>query len=214
MKIAIFDMDGTLADTLCDLADAVNWGLREMGCPEHTYDEYKYMVGNGAAKLCYRALPEDRRSESGELRRLFSEYYSEHFLDKTRLYDGIETVLRELSGAGVKLAVATNKPEAFAEQIVGALLPDIDFVRVLGGCAERPVKPDTQILAEIFAALPDEDCTAYMIGDSNVDIQTGQNAGIVTVGCAWGFRGREELERAGADYIAEKPEDIAGIILD
>lgn len=213
MKIAVFDMDGTLADTLCDLADAVNWGLREMGCPEHSYDEYKLMVGNGAAKLCYRALPDDRKEESGELRRLFSEYYGVHFLDKTKLYDGMEEVLRKLSGAGVKLAIATNKPEEFAEQITGKLMPDTEFVRVLGGCSRRPIKPDIQILAEIFAALPDEDCEAYMIGDSNVDIQTGKNAGITTIGCAWGFRGRGELEAAGADHIAERPQDIISVIL-
>ena len=214
MKIAVFDLDGTLADTLCDLADAVNWGLRELDCPEHTYDEYRYMVGNGAAKLCFRALPDDRKDEQERLRELFSQYYGEHFLDKTRLYDGIAEVLKKLSGAGVRLAVATNKPEQFAEQIVGALLPDTEFVRVLGGCSRRPVKPDTQILAEIFAALPDEDCTAYMIGDSNVDVQTGKNAGITTIGCAWGFRGEEELRGVGADYVAGKPQEIAGIILE
>ena len=214
MKIAVFDLDGTIADTLCDLADAVNFGLRELGCPEHTYDEYRYMVGNGAKMLCFRALPDDRKDEQEHLRELFSQYYGSHFLDKTSLYDGIEDVLKKLADSGVKLAVATNKPEGFAEQIIGKLLPDISFVRVLGGCAHRPVKPDTQILAEIFAALPDEDCTAYMIGDSNVDMQTAINAGITGIGCAWGFRGRDELERAGADFIAERPEDIAGFILD
>jgi phosphoglycolate phosphatase len=213
MKIAVFDLDGTLADTLADLADAVNHGLRELGCPEHTYDEYRYMVGNGAKMLCLRALPDDRKDELEQLRKLFSQYYGSHFLDKTRLYDGIGDLLRKLSDSGVKLAVATNKPEEFAEQIIGKLLPDIPFVRVLGGCSHRPVKPDTQILAEIFAQLPDEDCEAFMIGDSNVDIQTAHNAGITGIGCTWGFRGREELERAGADLIAEAPGDIAGFVL-
>ena len=212
MKLAIFDLDGTIADTLCDLSDAVNAGLRDMGCPEHSYDEYRYMVGNGAAKLCYRALPDERKSESEELRTLFSQYYGAHFLDKTRLYDGIAEVMAELSGRGVKLAVATNKPESFAQQMIDKLLPETDFVRVLGGRTDRPVKPDTGIIREIFSALPEDASEAYMIGDSNVDIQTAHNAGITGIGCVWGFRGRAELESAGADLIADKPEDILRFI--
>ena len=213
MKIAVFDLDGTLADTLADLAGAVNYGLRKMDCPEHTLDEYRFMVGNGAKKLCWRALPEDRKEEAPELHRYFSKYYPEHLLDRTKVYNGMHEVLRKLSAEGVRLAVATNKPEDAARELVAELLPDIDFVRVLGGTSKRPIKPDTQVIAEIFAALPDEPGEAYMIGDSNVDMLTGQNAGIRTIGCAWGFRGREELEAAGADFIAEKPEDILRFIL-
>jgi len=212
MKLAVFDLDGTIADTLCDLADAVNWGLRELGCPEHSYDEYRYMVGNGAKRLCFRALPDERKEEQEHLRELFSRYYGSHFLDKTRLYDGIGNVMRELSDRGVKLAVATNKPEDFAQKMIAELLPETDFLKVLGGCPDRPIKPDTAVIREIFAALPEEDITAYMIGDSNVDIETAKNAGITGIGCAWGFRGREELESAGADFIAETPADILTII--
>ena len=213
MKLAIFDLDGTIADTLCDLADAVNAGLRDMGCPEHSYDEYRYMVGNGAAKLCERALPDERKSESEELRKLFGQYYGEHFLDKTGLYDGIAGVISGLSGRGVKLAVATNKPENFAQQMIAKLLPGTDFVRVLGGSPDRPVKPDTAIIREVFSSLPESPDEAYMIGDSNVDMQTAHNAGITGIGCAWGFRGRGELEKAGADFIAYKPEDILRFII-
>ena len=212
MKAAIFDLDGTIADTLCDLADAVNGGLREIGYPEHSCDEYRYMVGNGAWKLCERALPDEHKDETPELHRLFSVNYGRNFLDKTRLYDGIHEVMVRLSEAGVKLAVATNKPEEFAELLIGRLLPDIPFVRVLGGRRDRPSKPDIQMIAEVLAALPDEDCEAYMIGDSNVDIQTGRNAGIHTIGCAWGFRGRSELEAAGAEFVIDKPEEIVSII--
>ncbi len=213
LKIAVFDLDGTLADTLADLADAVNYGLRKMNCPEHKLEEYRYMVGNGAKKLCWRALPDDMKKDAPELLGYFREYYSAHLLDKTCVYKGMHEVLRKLSAEGVKLAVATNKPEDAARELVAELLPDIDFVRVLGGTSRRPVKPDTQIIAEIFAAFPDEPAEAYMIGDSNVDVQTADNAGITAVGCAWGFRCRAELEAAGADYIADKPEDILSIIL-
>ena len=213
MKTAIFDLDGTLADTICDLGDAVNHGLEQLGCPVHDYEAYKKMVGNGARKLCERALPEGKKDKALELHRLFGEYYNAHYLDKTRLYDGIKETLEKLRDNGVFLAVATNKPESAARDIVYELLPRIDFVRVLGGRDDRPTKPDTAILTEIFAALPDDENEVYMIGDSNVDVRTAKNAGIRCIGCAWGFRGRAELEAEGADYIAEKPVDIAEIII-
>lgn len=213
MITAIFDLDGTLADTICDLGDAVNYGLEKLGFPTHDYESYKKMVGNGVKKLCRRALPEDKKEKTEELLGLFREYYNVHYLDKTCLYDGMKETVEKLSDSGVVLAVATNKPEDVAREIVMELLPDTDFVKVLGGVDYRPSKPDSAILIEIFAALPDVENRVYMIGDSNVDVQTAKNAGIESIGCAWGFRGRAELEAEGADFIAEKPADIADIIL-
>jgi phosphoglycolate phosphatase len=172
MITAIFDLDGTLADTIADLGDAVNFGLEKLGFPTHDYTAYKQMVGNGVRKLCYRALPEDSKDRLDELHGLFKEYYDVHYLDKTKLYDGIKESLARLRDSGVKLAVATNKPENVAAEIVMELLPEFDFVRILGGNDKRPAKPDTAILIEIFAALPDEENRVFMIGDSNVDIQT------------------------------------------
>jgi HAD hydrolase, family IA, variant 1 len=214
MKTAIFDLDGTIADTLNDLADSVNYGLRQLGYPEHCVEKYKRFVGNGAQKLCCRALPDDRKSDAERLHLLFSQYYGEHFLDKTKLYSGIKETVDRLSANGVTLAVATNKPQDVARKVVSALLPDTYFVKVLGGCDERPKKPDAAIIREILSKLPHEDNKVFMIGDSNVDIQTAKNSGLVSIGCIWGFRGREELESEGADYIAETPEDIARIILE
>ena len=211
MITAIFDLDGTLADTLADLADATNYGLRALGYPEHGYDSYRKFVGNGVVKLCERALPEDRKQDTEKLHGLFSEYYNAHYLDKTSLYEGIGDTLKALDRDGVRLAVATNKPQEFAVPIVEALLPGVPFVKVLGGCGERPKKPDTAIIDEILQALP-ESSAVYMIGDSDVDILTGHNAGITSIGCVWGFRGRQELESAGADFIAEKAQDIYEII--
>ena len=210
--IAIFDLDGTLADTLEDLADATNHGLKELGYPEHDYDSYRKFVGNGVQKLCYRVLPDDRKDDTEKLLEIFSEYYGKHFLDKTRLYDGMKKCLEVLTENGVILAVATNKPQDFAVQIVKKLLPEYKFVKVLGGCAERRKKPDTEIIEEIVSEYPEEK-DIYMIGDSNVDIQTAKNAGISSIGCVWGFRGREELTGAGADFIAETPEDIVKYII-
>lgn len=212
MITAIFDLDGTLADTLSDLADATNYGLKKLGYPVHPYESYKKFVGNGVQKLCYRVLPDDKKDDAEKLLEFFNEYYGKHFLDKTSLYNGMRETLARLADNGVILAVATNKPQNFARQIVEKLLPEFDFVKVLGGCAERPKKPDTAIINEIISELP-EDNRVFMIGDSNVDIQTAKNAGITSIGCEWGFRGREELENAGADFIAEKAEDIADFIL-
>ncbi|EWM54908.1 HAD family hydrolase [Ruminococcus flavefaciens] len=213
MKTAVFDLDGTIADTIYDLGDAVNYGLEKLGCPVHDYETYKKMVGNGAKTLCDRALPEDKKDKEQKLRGLFREYYGSHYLDKTKLYDGIKETMEKLRDNGVVLAVATNKPEDVAREIIWELLPDIDFVKVLGGVDYRPVKPDSAVLVEIFAALPDVENHVYMIGDSNVDVQTAKNAGIDCIGCVWGFRGRQELESEGAEFIAEKPSDIADIIL-
>ncbi len=212
MTTAIFDLDGTIADTIEDLADAVNYGLRMLNCPEHDIESYKQFVGNGAMKLCIRALPDDKKDMAEKLHDLFHEYYDIHYLDKTRLYDGIKKTLDELTAKGVSLAVATNKPQDAARKIVAKLLPDVKFVKVLGGCDERPKKPEPDIINEILCGLP-EDNTVYMIGDSNVDIQTAKNCGITSIGCIWGFRGRQELESEGADFIAENAEDITKIIL-
>ncbi len=210
--IAIFDLDGTIADSIRDLGNAVNHGLREMGYPEHDYTAYKKFVGNGAEKLCYRALPDDKKSDAKELHALFREYYSSHFLDNTHLYDGIREVMLKLAENGVILAVATNKPQDFAHEIIKKLLPDIEFIKVLGGCDERPKKPDSAIINEILVTLPSCD-KVFMIGDSNVDIQTAKNAGLISIGCTWGFRSRQELSDEGADYIIDTTDEIAEIIL-
>ncbi|MBQ3139016.1 MAG: HAD family hydrolase [Ruminococcus sp.] len=212
MTTVIFDLDGTIADTIEDLADAVNYGLRKLGCPEHDINSYKQFVGNGAMILCIRALPEGKKDMSEKLLDLFHEYYDVHYLDKTKLYEGIKNTLDTLAANGVTLAIATNKPQDAAHKIVEKLLPDVPFTKVLGGCDERPKKPDSTVINEILNGLS-EDNTVYMIGDSNVDIQTAKNCGILSIGCVWGFRGRTELEAAGADFIAEKAEDITKIIL-
>lgn len=213
MITAIFDLDGTLADTLEDLADSVNEGLEELGLPVHPYSSYNMFVGNGAAKLCYRALPEDKKELAGKLHELFSRNYSRNYLNKTKLYPGIHDMLRKLSENGVMLAVATNKPHDFAVSLVKELLPDISFFSILGGCDERPKKPDKAIITETLNALPCRPEKVFMTGDSGVDIQTAKNAGIIPIGCEWGFRSRAELEENGADIIVSSPAELPGIIL-
>lgn len=212
MITAIFDLDGTLADTLADLADATNYGLSKLSYPIHPYESYKLFVGNGVQKLCYRALPDSNKDDADKLLSLFTEYYKEHFLDKTSLYPGIHDALTTLAENGVSLAVATNKPHEFAVEIVKKLLPEFKFTKVLGGCSERPKKPDPQIIYDILLESP-SDHKVFMIGDSNVDILTAKNAGISSIGCTWGFRSRQELLDADADYIAVTASDIPRYIL-
>lgn len=212
MITAIFDLDGTLADTLEDLADAVNYGLSALGCPPRPLESFKKMVGDGAPTLCRRALPDDRKDLADELYKGFSSEYESRYLNKSRLYDGISETIAALRDAGVRLAVATNKPQDAARKIISGLLPDAGFYAVLGSIPERPKKPDPAIIRELLEELTDDN-TVYMIGDSNVDVRTARSAGIISIGCAWGFRGSAELIAENADYIAEKPQDIADIIL-
>ena len=211
MKAAIFDLDGTLADTLCDLADSINYGLEKLGFPIHEYEKYKLMVGNGIIKLCERALPDDKKNCTEKLHMLFNEYYGIHFLDKTSLYPDMKKTVGILAENNVCIAVATNKPQDFAKEIINRLLPDVKFLKILGGCEYRPKKPYPDIIHEILDDISFSQ--AFMIGDSDVDILTAKNAGIYSIGCEWGFRGRKELSDAGADFIAEKPLNIIDFIL-
>ncbi|MDE6789694.1 MAG: HAD family hydrolase [Ruminococcus sp.] len=214
--IVIFDLDGTLVNSIQDLANAVNYGLKQLGYPKHPTESYKQMVGNGAKKLCYRALPDDKKEDAEKLYTIFKEYYSWHYLDNTKLYKGIKKLIHDIFVYGRPVAVATNKPQDVARKIVETLIPNIysDYITVLGNCDERPKKPNPAIIYEITAKYPDFDDSVVMIGDSNVDIQTAKNAGIHSIGCTWGFRSREELEKEGAEYIVDSPEQIMNIIYD
>ncbi len=210
-KLAVFDLDGTLADTLEDLATAVNYGLIKLGYPVHHIDKYNNFVGNGILKLCERALPEGKSESLQELHDIFDSFYKNHCMDKTKEYTGITELLRQLSKNGVDIAVATNKDQTFATKIVAKLFPYIKFVKVLGGCNERPKKPAPDIIYEIKGDR--EYSEIYMIGDSNVDIETAKNAGMKSIGCLWGFRTEQELKDAGADYVVSEPSEIKKIIL-
>lgn len=210
-KLAVFDLDGTLADTLEDLATAVNYGLIKLGYPVHHIDKYNNFVGNGILKLCERALPEGKSESLQELHDIFDSFYKNHCMDKTKEYTGVTELLRQLSKNGVDIAVATNKDQTFATKIVAKLFPYIKFVKVLGGCNERPKKPAPDIVYEIKGDR--EYSEIYMIGDSNVDIETAKNAGMKSIGCLWGFRTEQELKDAGADYIVSEPSEIKKIIL-
>lgn len=213
IRLAIFDLDGTLVDSICDLADSVNKALADGGYPTHPYESYRRFVGNGAKKLIERAMPKGAPdSECERIHAAFSENYKERCLNKTRPYDGIIELLDRLREGGIKCAVASNKPDSFSKHIVTELFGGGRFDLVLGKRDGVGVKPSPDIVNDIMSALG---CTAeqsVMIGDSDVDVLTAHNAGLPCIGCTWGFRGKAELENAGADMTADSPDDIDKLI--
>ncbi|MDO5125502.1 MAG: HAD family hydrolase [Ruminococcus sp.] len=214
IKLAVFDLDGTIVNSIYDLADAVNDGLIRMGLPVHDLDEYYRFVGNGTLKLCERALPENNRSddEVKTLHNIFAENYRQCCLNKTRPYDGITDMLRVLKNLGIKLAVGTNKTDSFAKHIVSTIFGEDMFDAVLGKRDGIPGKPDPQIIFDITALLDVDNSEVIFVGDSDVDVRTAHNAGVRCIGCEWGFRGLSELKNAGADFIALSPDDIISFI--
>ncbi len=210
-KGCLFDLDGTLVDSLMDLALSTNRVLKKHGLLEHDISKYNHYVGNGVKKLMQRALGEEHQYLLDECLNDFQMIYDEHCLDHTAPYPRIREVIDELYHQGIKLAVVTNKPHHLAVKIVETLFPE-HFTIVLGQQDIYPIKPapDAVYMALMAMKLKKEDC--IFIGDSDVDIDTGYYAQMDTIGVCWGFRGQEELEKAGADYIAFDADDILELI--
>lgn len=213
-RLAIFDLDGTLLDTIGDLAEACNYmlSLRELG--SHTREEYAKMVGNGILNLVKRALPEELRTDEYVMagRADFLDFYTANIDRHTRPYDGIYEVLRTLQDEGWSLAVASNKFDEGTQKLVRTIFPDIPFSAIYGNKEGFPLKPDAALLDLIIKECDADVATTWMIGDSGVDIQTAKNAGVRSIGCSWGFRPRIELEEFGADYIVDAPSEILHIL--
>lgn len=208
----MFDLDGTLVDTLGDLADATNTALRNLGYPPCPEDAYPHMVGDGARKLVERALGEACTPERTEqVLAEFLRVYDAGCLRRTRPYEGIPELLDELGRREIRLAVVTNKPHAQAVKIAAHYFGESRFEFVLGGSPQREKKPDPAAVLEILRAwdMPVEN--ALFVGDSDVDIYTAKNAGLRSAGAVWGFRGEAELRRAGADFLLQKPENLLNL---
>lgn len=212
-KLVIFDLDGTLLNSLSDLAEATNFALEKHGFPQHELCKFNYFVGNGVVKLIERALPEDKRDEEtlNAVLADFKEYYAVHSDDSTNVYDGIKETLSALHDKGVKLAVATNKPDEFTKPLISEIFGEL-FDCVQGSVPELSPKPDPAIALAIMKTLGISPEDALFVGDTNIDIKTGKSAGIETVGCLWGYRTREELTEAGAEHIIETPSEIVGLV--
>lgn len=214
INTVIFDLDGTLLNTIDDLAMSCNATLKKYGFPEHPVAAYKYFVGNGMAKLVHRALPETGITPEFEASFLkeFIAYYQNHQEDFTRPYDGIPELLENLINKGFRLAVASNKVDVSARELVKRYFPEISFSAVYGQRENIIPKPDPAIIKDILQDLHSSPEHAVMIGDSSVDMLTAKNAGIKSIGVLWGFRTREELLENGAGFIADEPSQIPEIL--
>ena len=213
-KLIIFDLDGTLLDTLSDLANSVNYGLAQSSFPVHPVESYKQFIGNGINKLLERVLPENQKTEQhiDRLKEYCLPYYDEHNTDYTKPYNGILELLEKLLSEGMMLAVASNKYQKATEKLIRQLFPDFPFAAVLGQREGIPVKPDPAIVYDILKITGQSAQETIYIGDSGVDMQTASNCGIVSIGVTWGFRPREELESAGAHFIVDTANEIFEII--
>ena len=209
-KLVIFDLDGTLLNTISDLAHSTNYALKQNGFPGHPIETYKFFVGNGINKLFERALPENEKTEHNVMciREAFIQHYDKHNTDFTKPYEGVCDLLRTLQTNGFMLAVASNKYHAATEKLIKGLFPDISFIAILGQREGIPVKPDPAIINEILEIAHVSPAETIYIGDSGVDMQTAANSGATSIGVTWGFRPREELETAGANHIADNTADI------
>lgn len=214
VKYIIFDLDGTLVNSVYDLADSVNFVLKQNGYKTHPLESYYYFVGNGTLKLVERALPQEKR-QSDEIERVhtqFAEHYSKNYLNKTIPYDGVLKLLSELDTLGIKYAVASNKTDIFTREIIAELFPDNPFDMVVGKKTSNPTKPNPKIVYDILEGKDLKPHEILFVGDSNVDVETGHNANLRAVGCLWGFRGEKELKEAGADYLISRPLELLEII--
>ena len=210
IKTILFDLDGTLLNTIDDLADAGNWVCAAHGWPTFTVDQFKHMVGNGIPKLIERFSPADARTPE-QLSATLAEFtarYDAHKEDKTAPYPGIPELLDALKAEGIRTAVFSNKADPLCGKIIEHYFRVGAFSIVRGNRPGVPTKPDPTGVYSLMKDLGAQADSTLFVGDSDVDILTGHNAGLPAVGVLWGFRGREELTAAGADALAAVPADI------
>lgn len=213
-SLAIFDLDGTLVDSLADIGDAMNRVLSKRAYPIHTYDAYRFFVGNGIRNLVIRSLPETARSEA-EVDSCFAEMladYGQNYINKTCLYDGIASLLNGLTERNIKMAILSNKADAITQKVYAKLLSNWPFEVVMGASDKFPRKPDPLSALYIAETVGVSSDSVLYIGDTDVDMQTARAAMFTAVGAAWGFRSKLELIDAGAMYTVDKPTDLIPLL--
>ncbi len=209
-RAVLFDLDGTLLNTLLDLADSMNRVLDRHGFPTHPSERYRYYLGRGRAMLVHDALPEaERRCAMIEAcLTLMDQEYSEHWSDKTHIYEGITELLDGLTGLQIPMIIFSNKGDSFVQIIVEHYLNRWDFQTVLGARDGHPLKPDPGVPLEICRGLGFAPEEMVYLGDTNTDMQTARSAGMFAVGAPWGFRPEQELLDNGAQAIIHRPEEL------
>lgn len=212
-KAVLFDLDGTLLDSLQDLAKASNYVCRLHGWPEHPLEAYRYFVGNGIPMLCRRFSPQGQRDTKTQAQVVaeFQAYYSLHKQDTTGPYPGITLLLKALQREGISYGVVTNKEHTLAQAIAEYYFPgEVKWVQ--GATPSLPTKPDPAGMLQLMNRMQAEPDTTLFVGDSDVDIYTARNAGIDSCGVLWGFRSQEELSKAGAVHLARDVEQLAAVV--
>ena len=210
-KLIIFDLDGTLLNTIGDLADAVDYVMRSRNLPEHTNAEYRQMVGGGIKRLVERALPEELKRDEAYVEECvtqFRRYYVDNIDRQTIPYEGIHELLHKLQNDGVMIAVASNKFQQGTDRLVAKFFGDINFIAIEGNREGAPLKPDPAIILNILRKANVEPSEAVMVGDSGIDIRTAIAADIDSIGVSWGFRFADELYDAGAKVVVTTAEEL------
>jgi phosphoglycolate phosphatase len=213
-KGVIFDLDGTLLDTLADLADSMNQVLQDKGFPTHPIAAFRHFVGDGAAMLVSRALPPEKRTElAADCLEAFLEEYNRNWNIKTKPYSGVPELLDALTGKHIEMAVFTNKPQHFAELCIKEFLSDWKFTAILGQRDGFPLKPDPAGPLEIARRLDIPKHEFLYLGDSNIDMRTAVNASMFPVGALWGFRSEKELRESGAAEVIRRPTELLTFLI-
>jgi len=207
-KAVIFDLDGTLADSLADLADTINYALKMLGLPVWDLQTYRKMVGNSTNLLIKRALGPDNQNLFDQMYKIATEKYKEVCLNKTKPYKGVPETLKELHNRNVKLAVLTNKDQDMAVKVATHLFGKDLFDAIVGTTTGNPIKPDATETLQLIKRLNLEQGEVIFVGDSDVDMQTAKACKLLAVGVNWGFRPIEELKENGADIIINKPSEL------
>jgi len=208
----IFDLDGTLIDSLIDIAHAANFAMAQLDQTTHPIDAYRTMVGDGADVLMQRALPPDQQHLCDDALQLFKQHYAQHVTDHTTLYAGVAQLLDDLAQRDITLAVLTNKPQRATEQIAAKLLTRWTWAAMHGHRADVPKKPDPRPALAIAQIVGVDSADCVFVGDTSTDMRTAVAAGMIAVGVTWGFRPREELVEHGAHHIIDHPAELLDVL--
>ena len=211
-RAVLFDLDGTLLNTLADISGAMNTTLSSFGLPAWEQDAYRFLVGNGARILAERAVRE-RTDLTDQVLEVYQREYKRRLLEETRPYDGIPEMLRHLTDRGIPLAVLSNKPDADTRKIISHFFPEIPFVHVQGQLPDVPRKPDPTGAMAIAAEMGVPPECFYYAGDTSVDMECARRAGMIPVGVLWGFRTFTELQGSGAEYLIARPDELTGLLM-
>lgn len=207
----LFDLDGTLVDSLQDIADSMNAVLHQQGHPVHPVEAYAVFVGDGMKQLAARALPPELREDSQTLSACVKDMkqeYSSRWSRHSAPYPGISEMLDALTSREIRMGILSNKPEAFTREMVTHFFPEIPFTTVRGAREGVPVKPDPTAPRDIVKEWRCSPDSVVYVGDTNTDMETGRAAGFRTIGVSWGFRDREELSAAGAHRVIDRPSEL------